>query len=237
MTKVLIVCHKSKLDAGAFEELLLKRGYNIQTILSFQDSVADINPLEHDLAIFMGGPMGAYQTDMFPYLNDEIKYIETRLKADKPYLGICLGGQLMAKALGADVYPGRQGKEIGWHTIDVNEAGIQTPLKHLDSGNTGMMQWHGDTFDLPEGATLLASSKVYKNQAFSYGTKALGLQFHPEVTKNNIELWLATGQAELQQVGLNVPLLRENTIENLPRLEKAREKFFNEWLDVVMGEN
>jgi len=234
--KTLIVCHKSKMDAGAFADILNQRGYEVDIILGYNNEVSEVNPLTHDLAIFMGGPMGVYQADIFPYLNDEIKYIEKRLAADKPYLGICLGSQLMAKAMGAEVYPGKQGKEIGWHSIKVNEKGEKTPLKYLDVSQTRMMQWHGDTFDLPKEAVLLASSDLYKHQAIGYGSKALGLQCHPEVTKSNIELWLATGYQELQQVGLSVPALREQTAENIDTLNKQRTKFFNEWLDEVLEE-
>lgn len=232
--KTLILCHKSKADAGAFEQVLEERGYDIEMRLAFNEGIADIDPLEHDLTIFMGGPMGAYQAELFPYLNDEINYIEKRLAKDKPYLGICLGAQLMAKALGSNVFPGVSGKEIGWHAIDVNEDGMKTPVRHLDSGKTAMMQWHGDTFDKPKDCVLLASSDMYKNQAVGYGKRALGLQCHPEVNSSNIELWLAVGQSELQQVGLNVPLLRQQTVENLPTLRAQRNKFFNEWLDEVL---
>lgn len=231
--KTLILCHKSQKDAGAFEAMLHDRGAEVEVRLAYDEGVANVDPRAHDLTIFMGGPMGAYQGDLFPYLNDEVKYLEKRLEAEKPYLGICLGGQLMARAMGAENYPGKSGKEIGWHAIDVNEEGMKTPVKHLDASQTPMMQWHGDTFDLPKEATRLASSDLYKNQAFSYGDKALGFQCHPEVTHTNIELWLALGQSELQQVGLNVELLREQTLQNLPVLNKQRTKFFNEWLDSV----
>ena len=232
--KTLILCHKSLKDSGAFQKMLEARGADIELRLAYDEGVKDIDPLAHDLTLFMGGPMGAYQTDLFPYLKDEVSYIEKRLQAEKPYLGICLGGQLMAAAMGAEVYPGKAGKEIGWHEIAVNEEGQKTSLKHLDAGKTGMMQWHGDTFDLPKEATLLASSDLYKNQAISYGSKALGFQFHPEVTNINIELWLALGQNELQQAGLNVPLLRAQTLDHLETLDTQRTKFFNEWLDEVM---
>lgn len=232
--KTLIVCHKSQRDAGAFEAMLHERGADVEVRLAFDEGVADLDPKAHDLTIFMGGPMGAYQADLFPYLNDEVDYIAKRLEANKPYLGICLGGQLMARAMGADNFPGTAGKEIGWHKIHVNEEGMKTAVKHLDASKTPMMQWHGDTFELPKEATLLASSEMYKNQAFSYGDKALGFQCHPEVTNTNIELWLALGQNELQQVGLNVELLRAQTLEHLPVLDKQRTAFFNEWLDEVM---
>lgn len=231
--KTLILCHKSTADSGAFTQILLERGHEVDLRLSFDDPTYGLDIAEHDVAIFMGGPMGVYQTDIFPYLNNEIHYIEKRLAAGKPYLGICLGAQLMAKAMGSEVYPGKQGKEIGWHSITVNDAGQKTPVKYLDAGYTPMMQWHGDTFDLPKDATLLASSAQYQNQAIAYGDKAIGLQCHPEVTKNNIELWLATGYKELTEVGMNVPDLRAKTLKNIPLLEKQRALFFNEWLDGV----
>jgi GMP synthase (glutamine-hydrolysing) len=232
--KTLILCHKTQRDSGAFRTILQERGADVEIRLAFDEGVADLDPLEHDLTIFMGGPMGVYQADIFPYLKEEIAYLEKRLEADKAYLGICLGGQLMAKAMGAEVYPGGNGKEIGWHSITVNEEGMKTPLKHLDVANTPMMQWHGDTFDLPKEATRLASSGMYENQAISYGKKALGLQCHPEVTASNIELWLATGCKELEQVHLDVPALRATTLENLETLNAQRTKFFNEWLDQVL---
>lgn len=232
--KALIVCHKSSLDAGAFKTMLQGRGFEIDICLGFNDQVGEIDPLKHDLAIFTGGPMGVYQADIFPYLKNELMYLEKRLGGEKPYLGICLGGQLMAKALGAKVYPGAAGKEIGWHEIAVNDEGLKTPLHHLDVSKTPMFQWHGDTFDLPKDATLLASSAQYKNQVIGFGKKALGLQCHPEVTLGNIELWLATGYRDLPDAGLDVPTLRKQTHENIKILEKQRVLFFNEWLDNVL---
>ena len=231
--KALILCHKSQLDSGIFKMLLEERGYEIDLHLGYNDEVGDIDPMAHDLAIFMGGPMGVYQADIFPYLNNELKYIEKRLAKDRPYLGVCLGAQLMAKALGSNVFPGLPGKEIGWHSIEVNEEGMKTPVRHLDASQTKMMQWHGDTYDKPKDAVLLASSNMYKNQAVSYGKRALALQCHPEINKGNIEMWLATGFHELQQAGLNVPALRAQTAENVETLNRQSKKFFYEWLDQV----
>lgn len=232
--KTLILCHKTIADAGAFTDILVKRGHDVDARLSFNGEIRDIHPDEHELTVFMGGPMGVYQSDIFPYLKDEITYIEKRLSTGKPYLGICLGAQLMAKAMGSEVYPGEHGKEVGWHSIKVNEKGKKCAVRYLDEEYTPMMQWHGDTFDTPKDATLLASSTQYKNQVIAYGKRALGLQCHPEVTENNIEVWLASGYKELNEINMNVPDLRAQTLKNLPILEKQRSLFFNEWLDEVM---
>lgn len=232
--KALILCHKSQLDSGIFKDILEERGFEIDLRLGYHDEVGGIDPAEHDLTLFMGGPMGVYQSDMFPYLNNEINYIEKRLAKEKPYLGVCLGAQLMAKALGSNVFRGLPGKEIGWHSIEVNEVGMKTPLRHLDVSKTKMMQWHGDTYDKPKDAILLASSEMYKNQAVSYGKNALALQCHPEINKGNIEMWLATGFHELPAAGLNVSALRAQTLENVEKLNKQSRLFFNEWLDQVM---
>jgi GMP synthase (glutamine-hydrolysing) len=229
--KALVVCHKSPIDAGIFSDMLKARGFEIELRMGYNDEIGEIDAKAHDLAVFMGGPMGVYQADIFPYIANEVAYIEKRLAAEKPYLGICLGAQMMAKAMGADVYPGHPGKEIGWHHVAVNDEGMKTPVQHLDVSQTKMMQWHGDTFDKPAEAKLLASSDMYENQAIAYGKKALGLQFHPEVTKGNIELWLATGFHQLQQAGLDVPTLRAQTQENVEKLNAQTKKFFSQWLD------
>lgn len=234
--KVLIVSHKTEKDIGSLDPILVERGYQITRVLSYVDAIETIDPLGHDLAIFTGGPMGVYQEDMFPYLTQELEYLKTRINNDKPVLGICLGAQLIAKAMGYDVYPGKQGKEIGWVDVTVNDAGANSPVRHLDKSQTKMMQWHGDTFDLPKEATLLASSELYKNQAYSVGKNILGLQCHPEVQKENIELWLAAGYNELQRSGHTVQGLRQDSIDNLLVLQHQTQAFFNEWLDGIEQE-
>lgn len=232
--KVLMVCHKTNIDGGIFYDYLRQMGAEIDLYMAYKDPLSDIDPSEHDLAIFMGGPMGVYQADIFPYLNNEISYIQKRLKAKKPYLGICLGAQLLAQALGSQVRPGEKGKEIGWHSVTISKEAQKTPLRFFDSSVTSIMQWHGDTFDVPQRTELLASSRLYESQIIQHGTNALGFQFHPEVNEDIIEMWMTMGFSELQQAGLNVPALRQQCYTNLPIMKKQTESFFKEWLEQVV---
>lgn len=227
---VLLVCHMTPQDGGTFVDLLEARGATITTVMGYHDRLAGIDPLAHDLTIVMGGSMGVYQADLFPYLDNEITYLQKRLAADRPTLGICLGAQLMAKALGKDVYPGGQGKEVGWRPIDVLDK--RTPLRHLDGSIGDVMHWHGDTFDLPDSATLIAKTDQYP-QAFTHGRRAMALQCHIEVNEDILEYWLAGEYAYLEKNGGSVHAMREQTLEKLGTLKKQTALFFNEWLDEV----
>ena len=115
--------------------------------------------------------------------------IEKRIAAGLPTLGICLGAQLIARALGARVYPSGH-TEIGWTPLALTDAGRASPVRHLDGAHTSMLHWHGDTFDLPDNATRLASTPACENQAFAWGNHVLGLQCHPEIRTDRFEPWL-----------------------------------------------
>jgi GMP synthase (glutamine-hydrolysing) len=151
----------------------------------------------------------------------------------KPVIGICLGSQIIAKALGANVYKGQAGKEIGWHNVHMTEAGAQTPLKYFDAGVGPVMQWHGDTFDLPDGAVLLASSACYPHQAFSYGDHVLAVQFHPEVTELKLERWYENQRHEIAEMNLCVNALRADAHLHGDALKQRNRKFLTEWIDTV----
>lgn len=136
--------------------------------------------------IILGGPMGVYEMDRYPFLKNVAHAIEKGLKMGLKVIGICLGAQLIAHVLGSKVYKGAI-EEIGWCEIELSEIGKEDIcFKYFN--NTKVFQWHGDTFDLPKGAFLLASSIEFPNQAFKYGD-AYGLQFHPEITPDLIEVW------------------------------------------------
>jgi GMP synthase (glutamine-hydrolysing) len=143
--------------------------------------------------LIMGGPMAVYEMDRYPYLQNEAKLIDAAIRANKHVLGVCLGAQMVAHALGARVYAGGQ-KEIGWYDVELTPEGMSDPLMSalaLDNRRAArVFQWHGDTFDLPKGAARLASSGLYPNQAFRHSDRVYALQFHIEVTPKIVSDWL-----------------------------------------------
>ena len=231
MPTVTALRHVAFEDLGILEELFAARKWTVNYV---EAPVADwrtFDPLTPDLLVVLGGPIGVYEDKIYPFLEDEIDAIKTRLDADKPTLGLCLGAQLIAKALGADVYPGRE-KEIGWKTLLLSAAGAASPVRDLSAQHTFMFHWHGDTFDLPQGATLLAGTEACLHQAFSWGKGTLAFQCHPEVRGKDLEKWFVGHAVEIAAArGVNVPLLRDDTKRYAPMLEKQGKLLFGEWLD------
>ena len=222
MRTVIALRHVMFEDLGLFEDVLRGAGFGVEYREAGEGLIDELDP---DLLVVLGGPIGVYEGGKYPFITDELRLLERRLAKGKPALGICLGAQLMAKALGARVYHGGR-KEIGWKEMELTPAGEHSPLRHLGT----VLHWHGDTFDLPAGATLLASTDLYERQAFSYGSNALAVQFHPEVETRKIERWLVGHAAELAAAGLDVNELRADSQTFGPRLETDGRQFFAEWL-------
>ena len=229
MPTVLALQHLAFEDLGYFNEILIQYGYHVHTLEVPVISLADIDPLAADIWIILGGPIGVYETDSYPFLTQELELLKKRLAAGKPTLGICLGCQLIAKALGAKVYPATT-KELGWETIQLTAAGQNSCLATLGE-NQPVLHWHGDTFDLPNGATLLASTQAIPHQAFSWGTHALGLQFHVEITATGMERWLVGHRAEIGYTpGANISQLRTATLQHSDGLQQCGSKLLDSWL-------
>jgi GMP synthase (glutamine-hydrolysing) len=220
-------------DLGSFETVLGKHGYAVKYVDATDGEMSGLDPLGPDLLICLGGPIGAYEDDIYPALRPILKLTERRLAADRPTLGICLGAQIIARALGARVYPGGR-KEIGWSPLRLTDDGRGSPLQHLGPGSTSVLHWHGDTFDLPHRATLLASSELYAHQAFAVGGNVLGLQFHPEVTAAGLERWYIGHACEIAATpGVEVPALRADSLRFASALENSAARFLVEWLDQI----
>jgi GMP synthase (glutamine-hydrolysing) len=220
-------------DLGSFEHVLKDRGYEIEYVDVIANDVAALDPARPDLLVVLGGPIGVYESDTYPVLKEELKLLESRLGADRPTIGICLGAQLVANALGAPVYPGGR-KEIGWSPLRLTEAGRASCIRHLDGEITAVLHWHGDTFDLPEGAVRLASSALYENQAFAWGRRTIAFQFHPEVTMKQLERWFIGHACEIGSTAdAAVEKLRSDTAYWTPALMAQGRKCLEEWLDLA----
>jgi len=185
--------------------------------------------------IVLGGPMGVYEQDRYPFLRQEIRLIEEALRLDKPILGVCLGSQLLASALGAPVTKGKT-KEIGWHPITLTQAALRDPLWVGLEPSFVAYHWHGDVFGLPSGAVSLASSELTKHQAFRHGRSAYGVLFHMEVTEAIIRDMVETFQDELKTEDQEGREIVRQSGKHLPRLRGIGRLVFTRWAGLIKTE-
>jgi GMP synthase (glutamine-hydrolysing) len=228
MKSAIAIRHVGFEDLGAFQTPLRAAGYAV----SYRDIGADDLTAPQlaaaDLLMVLGGPIGVYEDTIYPFLRQEIALLEQRLATNRPTLGICLGAQLIARAAGARVYPSGI-KEIGFAPIVLTEAGRESCLAPFaDAPMT--LHWHGDTFDLPDGAQLLASTALTKHQAFALGPNVIGFQFHPEAGTGNFEAWLVGHAAELAAAKIDVAGLREDGRRHGPALARKAGAVISRWL-------
>ena len=209
---------------GGFGAVLKDAGIHCEHV---DAATGDLSPArDAALLVVMGGPISANDVHRFPFLNDELALIEHRVENNKPTIGVCLGAQLIARVMGARVYPMAQ-KEIGWSSLNLTEAGRQSPLAHL---TTPVLHWHGETFDLPAGAESLASTALCPHQAFAAGRHVLALQFHAEVGAQAQERWLVGHISELDQVNANLDELRRDAAEWGERGKANGGRMLQQWL-------
>jgi GMP synthase (glutamine-hydrolysing) len=238
MRKALTLNHVAFEDLGSLEAELERADFAIQVEDACTANLRAIDSLAPDLLVVLGGAIGVYERDAYPFVADEIALIRARLAAKRPTLGVCLGAQLMAAALGAKVYPGSQGKEIGWAPVEAGkDAALYPAFATLLAESRCFLHWHGDTFDLPPQARHLASTLRHPNQAFAIENYALGLQFHPEVTAQGLERWYVGNACELVKAKIDVARLREDSRRFVPKLEVAARRFWRDWLSETIDTN
>ncbi|AQV94244.1 glutamine amidotransferase [Cupriavidus necator] len=219
-----VIQHVAFEHAGVIGNALRARGHALQV---FQAGVDDLAPVANDpadLLLVLGGPIGVYETEAYPWLEAEIDLIRQRLAAGGKMIGVCLGAQLIARAAGARVYPGT--REIGWAPVSPTPAGQDSALVELAAARWEVLHWHGDTFDLPPGAQLLASTAAVQHQAYAIGNQVLALQFHPEVMPRDIEAWLIGHTVELAKAGIDPRTIRARTAEVGATVAAAGERMF-----------
>jgi len=234
MTKTcLAVRHVAFEDLGLLGPLVSARGYDVR----YHD--AGIEPfgadtlVEPDLVIVLGGPIGVYEGEAYPFISSEIAAVAARLRSGKPILGICLGAQMMAAALGARVAPGPV-KEIGYAPLTLTEPGKRSVLSPL--GGAPVLHWHGDNCDLPAGCECLASTPHCPVQAFTTRKPfQLALQFHLETEPRRFEAWLVGHTVELGKAGIDPRSLREQARTFGPALRDIGRGVLASWLDAAGG--
>jgi len=216
-------------DLGTFEAVLTAAGYKIHYYDIGVQELWTLDPLLADLVVLLGGPVGVYDADAYPFLAEERQILEARLAANLPTLGICLGAQQIAAALKATVASTGM-KEIGFSELTLTDAGRVGPLRHLEG--VPVLHWHGDAFEIPEGAERLALTPSCARQAFALGPNILALQFHPEVDAcAGMERWLVGHAIELAAAGLDPNLLRQTAGQVGPALRDASRRMLSEWLE------
>lgn len=229
MKTALVLRHVPFEDLGLLAPLLQQRGYAVRMHEAGVGPLADCLHPEPDLLVVLGGPIGAFDDAAYPFLADTLALLRERLARRQPVLGVCLGAQLMARALGAGVAPMGH-KEIGFAPLTLTPGGARSVLAPLADG-TPVLHWHGDQFEIPAGAEGLATTPLCPHQAFAIGTHALGLQFHLEADLSRIEQWLVGHACELAAAGVDLHALRAGASAHGAALAHAAEAVFGAWLD------
>lgn len=236
MSRLLVFQHVAAEPLGSLDPLIRRRGHRIRFVNFERDP--DARPVldRYRGLIVLGGPMNVGDQAQRPHLRTELRAIEQALKQDKPVLGICLGAQLLAHVLGAPVR--RHGlPEIGWYDLQTTAAGRDDAVLAPLGIGAPVFQWHGQTFDLPGGATQLARTETCEQQAFRWGDRAYGFQFHLEVDEALIGRWLRTpGYADdLGAPGQrqDVDVIARRSAELAGPMQRLAEPVFERFLDLV----
>ncbi|MEJ2140172.1 MAG: gamma-glutamyl-gamma-aminobutyrate hydrolase family protein [Gammaproteobacteria bacterium] len=233
MKRLLVFQHVPHEILGTFNPLLKAAGFRIRYYNFGRTPDAVPNVEKYDGLIILGGPMCVDQIDSHPHLLTEIDAIRTAMELHMPVLGICLGAQLIATALGAKVHKNRV-KEIGWYDVTPTPEGRRDPLFSTFSGTEKIFQWHGDTFDIPHEAVHLASSPACANQAFRFGDRTYGLQFHLEVDEALIERWLKTPvhirELDAMEGQISAENIRRDTRQYIDHSTQLGNRLFGEYI-------
>jgi GMP synthase (glutamine-hydrolysing) len=228
MSDVLVLQHAAPEGPAAIGDALKRRGVGMRTLRLDQGAAVPASAEGLAGLVIMGGPMGVYEADRHAFIPGELRLIERAADAGLPILGVCLGSQLLAAALGAKVYPSGR-KEIGWHEVRLRPAARKDALWHgTDERFTGF-HWHGDVFDLPKGASPLASSALTEHQAFRAGENAYGLLFHLEVGEVQIRDFVKTFADELAAAKIPAAPILDGIASHLKALQHLGAQVFDRW--------
>jgi len=228
MKPILVLQHVPHETLGTIETALTEANLPFEYLELFRGIPSRPDLSQSAGMVVLGGPMNVDQTAEFPFLAPEVDWIREAIDRGLPVLGVCLGSQLIAKALGAAVRPNGI-KEIGWYPLQLTAEAQQDRLLGGCDRDLTVFQWHGDTFDLPPGAVQLARSELCENQAFRYGENAYAFQFHIEVTARMIDVWLDEPENRREVAALDTidpQAIRNRTPEEMPALQTLSSVVF-----------
>ena len=218
---------------GLLGERLDASGLPYQRLGAWDGRVDEQAPGDFAAVIAMGGTGHAWEEERDPKLRAERLLLRDAVAEGVPVLGICLGGQILARALGGEAGPAVE-PEMGWVDITPTDAARDDPVFRVLDGVAGVYQWHYDVFEPPPGATVLARSDLSPNQGFRLdGADAWGIQFHPEVTPDLWELWIARNQEDVAEAGVDIDALREAVSRGAGRSVGFRSAFFDAFIERV----
>ncbi len=227
MKTLVALRHLAFEDLGLLAPLLQDQGWRIHYYDLGVDELWRLDLGQVDLLVVLGGPIGAEEDERYPFLVEEVRLIRERLATRRPMLGICLGAQLIARALGARVRPMGH-KEIGYAPVSLTTPGQHSPLAAI--ARQAVLHWHGDQFELPDGIQSLATTPLCANQAFMVEQHVMAWQFHLEVDAKRIEQWLVGHTAELAQEQVATQRLRDDSTLHGPALERVLRDVMGRWL-------
>lgn len=235
MSKILVCQHVAHEPLGTLNPLFKDSGLRIRYVNFGRDPHAQPTLEGYEGLVILGGPMNVDEGDKHPHLNHEPVLIEEAVRRDIPVLGICLGAQLIAKALGARVMKNPV-KEIGWYDVRPTGEGKKDPLIGTFAESEKIFQWHGDTFSIPAGCHHLATADTCAHQAFRYGKKVYGFQFHLEVDEKLIHRWLEVPvnrrDLELMKTNPHTASILEQTPHFINRLKELSRNTFGKFLEL-----
>lgn len=237
MTRALVITHTESESPGTLSEWFPAAGIDLEVLEPWNGDALPEQVTGHDALVVMGGPQQAYDDASAPWLAQTKQLLRAAVADGVPVLGICLGGQLLAQALGGRVRPGADGPELGARLVSKRDVAVDDPVFNEIPLSPVVVQWHWDEIvELPPGAVLLAASPRYAHQAFRVGASAYGLQFHIETPPEMVRGWADADAEGVRAAGLDPDRLADRAVDVLPEIEQVWRPFIERFAALVRGE-